>query len=231
MKKSAINITGFTTKRALIDKANTVTVIAAGGAAFLVVFSLVSAKTFVSQIGYQNKVIAEKKLTLEALDKNLEARDSIVKSYNAFTSSSQNLIGGSSTSSATDKDGDNAKIILDALPSKYDFPAVISSLEKIAIAQNLQIQKIEGLDDEAAQASQQKSPAPKPTPMIFKVEVKGSYVQLKSYLDQLDRSIRPVQVQKYVIEATDDGISETIDAQTFYQPEKVLELRKEVLKP
>lgn len=225
------NISGFTTKRALIDKANTVTVVAAGVAAFLVVFSLVSAKSFVSQIGYQNKVIGAKKDTKKVLDKNLEARDSIVKSYNAFVGTDQNIIGGNTATDQSDKDGDNAKIVLDALPSKYDFPALTSSLEKLATAQGLTIVKIDGVDDEVGQATKQQSSAPKEVPMLVKVSVKGSYTQLKSYIDQLERSIRPMQVQKYLVERNDDGITQTIDVQTFYQPEKVLELKKEVLKP
>lgn len=225
------NMTGFTTKRALIDKANTVTVAAAGVAAFLVVFSLVSAKSFVNQIGYQNKVIGAKKDTKKVLDDNLEARDSIVKSYNAFVGTEQNIIGGNSNSDIGDKDGDNAKIILDALPSKYDYPAVASSLEKLALNQGLDIIKIEGIDEEATQVSKQKSSAPKEVPMVVSASVKGSYMQLKSYADQLERSIRPMQIQKYTLESADNGLTETIGLQTFYLPEKVLELKKEVLKP
>lgn len=224
----ATDITGFTSKRTLIDKANTVTVAAAGVAAFLLVFSLVSAKSFIGQISYQNKVISEKKRTLKIVNDNKTARDSIVKSYNAFVGGSQNLIGGNN-GSFDDKDGDNAKIILDALPSKYDFPALASSLEKLALTNGLAINKIEGVDDEVIQATQQKSAAPKEVPMIFTVEVLGSYEVLKKYLGEIEKSIRPMQIQKYTLESSDDGLTQTITGQTFYQPEKILELRKEVL--
>jgi Tfp pilus assembly protein PilO len=216
----------FTTKRALIDKANTVTVIAAGAAAFLVVFSLISAKSFVSQIQYQNKVIGAKRETLKTLKGNLEARDTIVKAYNSFSGTSTNIIAGSTTDDLQDNGGDNARLILDALPSKYDFPALTTSLEKLAAKQNVKIQKLSGVDDEVAQAAQQKSANPSAIPIPFSITIAGDYTQLKVFVEQLEKSIRPVQVQKFSVAVSEGNLEMTIDAQTFYQPEKVLEIRK-----
>lgn len=219
------------TKRALIDKANTTILIAAAVAAFLVVFSLVSAKALVGQIGYQTKVISEKKKTKEQLEKNLEARDSLVKSYQAFTRASRNVIDGSTVGTG-DRDGENGKIILDALPSKYDFPALTSSLEKLAQQQNLQTSSFSGTDDEIAQQPQQAGSAnPQSVPMPFQMTAGGSYLQIQSFVTSFERSIRPIQIQTLGLAASDGGLSVTISAQTFYQPEKLLELKKEPLKP
>lgn len=221
----------FTTKRALIDKANTVTVIAAGIAAFLVVFSLISAKSFVSQIQYQNKVISAKKDTYKTLEANKQARDSIVKAYNSFSGTSTNIIGGSTTDEIQDNGGDNARLILDALPSKYDFPALTTSLEKLAAKQNVKIQKLSGVDDEVAQSSQQKSASPSAIPIPFNVTVAGDYTQLKIFVEQLEKSIRPIQLQKFSVAVSEGNLEMTIDAQTFYQPEKILEIRKAKMAP
>lgn len=217
------------TKRSLIDKANTTTLIAAGVAAFVVVFSLFACKALLSQAAYQNRVISEKKKTLKQLDANLAARDDLVKSYDGFISTSQNVIGGNPAGS-TDRDGDNAKIILDALPSKYDFPALTASLEKLALAQGLVIESISGTDDEVAQQSQASSPNPVTVPIQFQMTVKGNYSQMQGIFDSFDRSIRPIQIQKLSMTGSNGIVTTNIDAQTFYQPEKKLELTKKVVK-
>lgn len=217
------------TKRALIDKANTTTVIAAAVASFLVVFSLVASRALFSQAMYQNRVITAKKATLKQLDANLAARDDLVSSYEAFVSTSQNIIGGN-PSGTGDRDGDNAKIILDALPSKYDFPALASSLEKLATSQGLQIDGIVGTDDEVAQSGEQNAAAPAPVPMDFQLGVKGAYQQVQSLTEVFEKSIRPIQVQKLTLNSSEGNVNASITAQTFYQPEKKLELRKKVVK-
>lgn len=216
------------TKRALIDKANTTTVAAAAVAAFIVVFSLVAGKALLSQAGYQNRVISAKKEALSTLNSNLDARDDLETAYKAFTSTSQNIIGGSATGGGTDRDGDNAKIILDALPSKYDFPALTASLEKFTSSQMLEIKTITGTDDEIAQ--KQNNTDPKPVPMAFELEVRGGYPQIQGLMDLFEKSIRPVQIQKVSVSTSDGAVEATIGAQTYYQPEKKMEVRTKVVK-
>lgn len=215
-------------KRALIDKANSTTLIAAGVAAFLVVFSLVATNSLISTGKYQQKVISEKKKTLTQIKDNITARDKLFDSYRDFAKSSPNIIGGSSTLN-TDKNGENPKIILDALPSKYDFPALTSSIEKLASSQGLAIETLTGVDDEANQSGNQSSAAPQPVPMPFEVTVKGGYPQLQSFVGLFEKSIRPIQIQKITLAANDSGLSQDIVAQTFYQPEKLLQLKTKTL--
>lgn len=227
--KKVSMVTRVVTKRSLIDKANSTILIAAGIAAFLVIFSLVSAKGLVGKINYQNEVISKKKAAKEQLVQNIKARDSLVKSYTAFSNTSRNIIDGNTVGSA-DRDGENGKLILDALPSKYDFPALTSSLEKLAQQQGLVDPGISGNDDEVAQSLQAASANPQAIPMPFEMSVNGSALQIQNFVTSFERSIRPIQIQTFAVNASDKGLSGTISAQTFYQPEKILEVKKEVLK-
>lgn len=222
-------ITTALTKRALIDKANSTTIIAAGLATFIVVFSLVASRSLFNQMTYQNRVITEKKKTLNQLKENLEARDDLVKAYEVFEGGSQNIIGGNAAGGASDKDGSNSKIVLDALPSKYDFPALTASLEKFASKHSVEIESIVGTDDEVAQSGQQSSSSPEPIPIDFQVSVRGGYPQIQSFIKTFELSIRPMQVSSVEISAGSGAVSATIKAQTFYQPEKNLDLRKKVV--
>jgi hypothetical protein len=223
--------TGSFTKRALISKANSTMVLATGIAAFVFIFSAVASKALFSQAAYQNKVISQKRKALSTLKSDIGAVDTLKASYKSFVETPRNVLGGNPTGTG-DQDGDNAKIVLDALPSKYDFPALTASLEKLITSQGLEIQAINGTDQEADQATKQSSPTPAPIEVPFQVRVSGSSESVKNLLDVFERSIRPVQVQKVEIDSAAQGgnVVAIIDAQTFYQPEKSLKIKTEVVK-
>ena len=224
----ATNVAPFS-KRALISKANSSIVVATSVAAFVVVFCGIASKTLISQASYQNRVISTKKKALATLKSDLSARDSLVTSYKSFVDTPQNVLGGDPNGTG-DKDGDNAKIVLDALPSKYDFPAVTASLEKLVKSQGLTIVGITGTDDEITQAANQTSADPQPVAMPFQVQVSGSYDSIRGLVDSLERSIRPFQVTKVELSGSEGSMTASIDAQTYYQPEKGLNIKTEVVK-
>lgn len=218
------------TKRSLINKANSTMVVATTVAAFALVFALVAGKSLVSQLSYQNKVIGAKKTALNRLRADLAARTTLKNSYDAFIAQNPNVIGGDKNGSGN-KDGDNAKIVLDALPSKYDFPALTTSLEKLITDQNLKIVGISGTDDEVAQAANATSPNPQPIAMPFQVQVNGSYQSVQNLVDVLLLSTRPFQIQTLELSGADKGnMIANISAQTFYQPEKDLKITSKVVK-
>jgi hypothetical protein len=217
------------TKRSLIGKANSTIVIATATAAFVVIFSLVASKALMGQASYQNRVISAKKKALTQLRSDLSARDSLVSSYNAFVGAQQNVLGGSSQGTGP-LDGDNAKLVLDALPSKYDFPQVTSSVEQLVTSQQMQFQGMNGLDDEIKQQANNTSPSPKPAAMPFQVQVNGSYQSMQNLIGVFERSIRPIQIQRLQFSGDQTSMSSTIDAQTYYQPETSLSIKTEVVK-
>jgi len=216
------------TKRSLISKANSTMVFATTAAAFVLVFSLIAGKSLLGQMTYQNRVINTKKKALQQLNADIAARDSLQASYKKFVADDPNLLGGS-ISGSTDKDGDNAKLVLDALPSKYDFPALATSLEKIISGQGLKILNISGTDQEVTQLAQQTSPDPKPIAMPFQVQVQGSYTAVQGLIDVFLRSIRPFQIQSVELSGDEGNMAATINAQTYYQPEKTLKIKQEVV--
>ena len=217
------------TKRNLITKANKRMVAATAVAAFVVVFALFASKSLLSQAAYQNRVISGKKKAVAQLKTDLNARNDLVSSYQAFVGTPQNVIGGNPQGTGP-QDGDNAKVVLDALPSKYDFPALATSLEKIITDQQLQIVGISGTDDEIAQSNNQTSSSPQPVPMPFQIQVSGSYQAVQNLISMFDRSIRPFQIQTVELSGTDSSMLATISAQTYYQPEKNLNIRTQAVK-
>jgi len=217
------------TKRSLISKANSTMVIATTVAAFVVVFTLIAGKSLLSQSAYQGRVIDAKKTALKTLKSDLAARDKLQESYNDFVAQNPNIIGGTPDGTGT-QDGDNASIILDALPSRYDFPALTTSLEKLITSQNLKIISISGTDDEVAQGANATSPNPLPVAIPFQVEVNGSYQSVQNLVDVFLRSIRPFQIQTMELTGEPSAMQMRIQAQTYYQPEKNLNITSKVVK-
>src|SRR5689334_22008086 len=122
--------TPLSTKRIQVSKATATIVGTIAAAAFIAVFSLIASQALLSQRAYQSRVIAGKEKAKKQLEDNIKAVNVLSTQYKAFIGTSQNIIGGNPSGSG-ERDGDNARIVLDALPSKYDFPALAASLEKI----------------------------------------------------------------------------------------------------
>lgn len=217
----------LSSKRLQISKANLYIVTIVSVACFISIFALVASKSLLGQRSYQAKVIHQKVAAKKQLQANLAARNTLVSQYKAFVSTDSNIIGGS-TAGSGDRDGDNAKIVLDALPSKYDYPALATSLEKLLTSSGLAITNIGGTDDEVNQSAT--SGAPTPIEVPFTISFDGEPQNTKDFLGVLQRSIRPVQVQQITITGNDVKLSTNITAKTYYQPEKKLTITKEVVK-
>lgn len=219
----------FSTKRLQISKANAQMVGIIAGAVFIAVFSLVSSKALWTQRSYQAKVIGKKEKARDQLQANIDAVGKLATSYQGFVGSSENVLGGNPAGTG-DKDGDNAKLVLDALPSKYDFPALTTSLEKLLTEKNFKIGSITGTDDEVAQSKNTTSDSPKPLPMAFSLNVTGSYDSVKDLIGTFEKSIRPFSMSTVSFSGNNGSLQLNITANTFYQPEKALNIRQELVR-
>lgn len=219
----------ISSKRLQISKANVFIVMVVSIACFVTVFALTASKTLLSQRSYQANVISKKVTAKKQLQDNIKARDQLVTQYKTFATSTPNAIGGQRDGNA-DRDGDNAKITLDALPSKYDYPALATSLEKLMTSTGLSIASISGTDDETNQSGSSTSGTPAPVEMPFTVSFSGTAASTQAFFAVLQNSIRPVQVSQITISGTDAKLTTTIVAKTYYQPEKKLTIKSEVVK-
>ncbi len=234
----------FSTKRLLIEKANSTIVIIVGVAAFVTAFSLVSCRSLLAKRSYQARVINAQETARDQLRENLEAVDSLEASYKEFAARPENIIAGNTTGTG-ERDGDNAKLVLDALPSKYDFPALIASIEKIVADRNYRIQSISGTDEEVGQSggsssssASSTSPAASttaqtpgaPVPMPFQLTAEGQYGAMIELLAVFQRSIRPLYAQSLIFRAGNPGTVEmSYEGNSFYLPEKTLQIKHEVV--
>ncbi len=213
----------FSAKRVQIDKANFTILIVMSVACFLTIFSLIASRALLQQRSYQAGVIEKKEIAREQLKQNIVARDQLVDQYKIFVGNQQNLIGGNSAGTG-EKDGDNAKLVLDALPSKYDFPAVATSIEKLLAESVMAVRSISGTDDEITQTTAAGDSSVS-VEIPFEVTAEGSIDQFQAFVSLLERSIRPVEVRKITLSAQNDKLSTSVSAVTYFQPEKTLSIK------
>lgn len=222
----------ISTRKLIINKANAQMVAAVSVASFVTVFCLVASQAVFSQNAYQARVISAKQKAHEQLQDNLDTFNDLQKSYDEFDSAKKNVIGGSSTGSGSN-DGKNSTIILDALPDKYDFPALTSSLEKILTGGGLKVTKISGTDEQLDQQDNTSSPKPELVEMNFTFTVdNSSYGTIGQLIGTLQNSIRPIQADTIELSAASasNGITATVEGHTYYQPSKSVSITKEVVK-
>jgi len=229
------------TKRLAIDKAQAQTVGVVAAAAFVTIFCLVAAKGVLSQNQYQARVTSKKEAAHKQLQQNIQAfcgtadgtnctPGSLVGSYKSFDSASPNIIGGNADGTG-DNDGTNSKIILDALPPSYDFPALTASIEKIVEKQGLKVASITGTDDQVNQQGNVSSPNPSAVNIPFSLTISGAnYSSIQQLVNALQNSIRPMVIDTLALNGSSDDMTIIVGAHTFYQPGKNVSISQKVVK-
>ncbi len=206
-------------------------------AIFLTMFFLFSISSLWTKYSYQKRVINLQSLALANLNKDLSASKNLSSSYDKFVSPSANIIGGNSQIPGSINGGDNAKIILDALPSTYDFPEFVTMLQNLLSVQGITINSITGTDLSGNSSVQNPGLGTIP----FQISVSVSYAQLQSMILSFENSIRPIDILKISISAgsssqssssnnsNQTNLTANISAQTYYQPGIKFIINKQVV--
>lgn len=213
-----------------IKKDNTVIFASIAVAVFLVVFGLVAGKSLLSQSLYNQRVIDAKKGALKQAVDNTKNVKNLEQSYLSFAKEPINILGGNPVGEGP-IDGSNPKLVLDALPSVYDYPALSSSIEKILLDNGYQIERIGGSEDEKLSGTNPvNSSSSKKTTKVtvnakseatqipYPLTVVSSVDDTQKLLDILERSIRPFYIETVSFSGSDLSLTTKISMTTFYQP-------------
>lgn len=218
----------ISSKRLKIDQANSSIMIIIAVASVLTIFALVSSKSLLSQAAYQRRVLNAKRDTIKQLKANIDNVDKLISQYKVFESQDPNLLGGSRTGQGP-TDGNNSRIVLDALPSTYDFPALTSSIEKILSNQQINTRSISGTDNEASN-NETVSGNPQPVAMNLAIDSDSDYNGVKTLINDLERSIRPFDIINMSLSGTESSMNISISVNTYYQPAKTLSITQKEIK-
>ena len=220
-------------KRIIIDKTNAKIFIYIAVTVFIVVFSVFAGRSLISQNFYNQKVIGEKKDALSQAEDNIEEINNLEAVYQSFATEPVNVLGGDPKGTAP-LDGENPKIVLDALPSVYDYPALSSSIEKILLDGGYQIESIGGTEDSSLAPSSDStgtlSKNPEPIEISYPLSVNSTAEGIEKLLNTLERSIRPFYVKSITLSGTNNRLQAQISMNTFYQPGTGIIVNSKVVK-
>lgn len=215
-------------KKIEIDKDSRSMIIWVAIASFIVIFCSISSYSEYKNFSYQNKIINADNNAKTTLLTDIGSSNSLIGSYKNFVNTSTNIIGGN-TNSNSQNNGDNAKIILDALPSSYDYPALISSLQNLLVTQGASISSITGSDTPPGSGNTSLLSSSSPVTMPFGFTVTGNYQTIQNVINAFEHSIRPMQFMTVDISGNQSSLTLTVTAQTFYQPAVGFNITKETI--
>lgn len=217
-------------KRQQIEKANRSMFAWVAGASVIVAFAVVAGQFMVQQGIFNEKVLNEKRATDRTLSQNLDAVDTLKGEVNTL------LANNNLAAARAQSDDSNLQVVLDALPSTQDSLNLGTSLQSVLLGGN--VQRIDSLIVDAAAAAQDEFVqdasevgATGPAEIPFQFTINGNYDQVKNALLALERSIRPIQVRAINIEGNDNNLTATVDAVTYYQAGKTIELQEKTVTP
>jgi hypothetical protein len=219
------------TKQLKIDKSNSTVLAVIAVATAIIVFCLFSYKALLAQGSYQRRVVNEKHNTVEQLKENIETSKTLSSQFATFDSANPNAIGGKSNVPANSPppDGSNSRIVLDALPTSYDFAALLSSLNQVLELNgigNKTIGQVSQTEDDSAEPQADPQPA---TIQSIPLGGEANYGRIQNLVKDLERSTRPFDVMTLELTGFNSQMTVSMTLNTYFQPAKgvVLE-QKEV---
>lgn len=223
----------ITSKSLQIDKTQSTILGVVVAATIITVFCLVSAKALVSQAMYQRRVINARHASTQQLNTDIKDANTLVNQYNNvfIGSGAQNIIGGQNTSdpSAMPPNGNNGKIVLDALPTTYDFPALLTSLSSLLNTDGIGAQSIGG-SDLSSTINSQPTANPQPGNIEMTISGSGTYGSTEKLIKDLERSIRPFDITHLTLNGNESSLTTSINLTTYYQPAKTLNISGKEIK-
>lgn len=219
-------------------------------AAALVVICLVVGWNLMQRINYQNKVNRDVGKTAQTMHDNVEAVDKLIKNVNALKANAALSLPNLKADDST-----VFQVVIDALPTEDDSVALSSSLQnKILSKSGVTIEQInvdttesDSSSDSSSSSSSSSSGSssssdsgssrsgvskaddvqfPVAKPITFRVSLVGSFDSVKSALQDIESTIRPITITKLTIDGSDDKLNATIEAQTYYSSKVNFKLGK-----
>lgn len=187
-------------------------------ASAVVVICLVVGMNIFQRIQYQMKVNTEISKTAKTMEANVKAIGGLIKNVNDLRANRLLTAPGLKADDST-----VFQVVIDALPTENDSVSLSSSLQnKILNRSGVTIEQI-SVDGESSSSSNDDDEVttsnvefPVAQPINFRISIVGTYESIKQTLADIERTIRPIIINSLEISGTDDRLTATIQATTYY---------------
>ncbi|MFZ1301018.1 MAG: hypothetical protein WAQ27_00325 [Candidatus Microsaccharimonas sp.] len=220
-------------KRTQIVKANKTMFIWIAVASALVGSAAVVSIFLAQKAIFNEKVLIEKQNTVSTLNHNNDVTPELESAIRVLDTDKALM-------SAKANENDQAiQVILDALPSEGNSLALGASLQNKLLAgipgltiESLQIDPIVGIETLTGDSDTVDASATgMETVITLNFTVIGNQDALKKVLQNLERSIRLIDITSIVIETQPEGQSMRVQAKAYYEPAKTIGLNSKVVEP
>ncbi len=195
-------------KREQVVKAGLTVLIVVAVSSVIVMFSVMSMRFLWQQKSYNSRVIKTKTEARDQLTTNLKNIDKLSQQFGELNSSETT----------------NSKTILHALPPVYDYAALASSIDSLASLSG--VSSDTNIGEDTSSSALNFATTSQPVEIPLNLNIKGSYDAIRTYIDNLERSIRPIQIQALTYTGTNSDLQILIEAKTYYQPARALDVER-----
>jgi hypothetical protein len=234
-----------TNKRQQIESTNKQVMVWVAIAAAAVTICLVVAVNFVQRIIYQAKVNRALGETSSTLEKNVQTEiPKLISNVNALRDSDRNL----ERLLRNPERYSRLQVIADALPLVTDQSDEILSAINVSLAASLQSRilvpsrvsveqiRVDTLASGRTRVSGETETALTPDisraqSVLFTVVVSGQYADIQNLVLDMERTIRPINIETIKVQGSDDWLQATITATTFYVFKTDYQLGKKEIEP
>lgn len=198
------------------------------GASILVVTIAVLFIYVFKQFSFNNTVISKETTAVRTLKENTRA-------YSELKKNIDELVANSDLASVkTPQSIDNLQVITDSLATTSDSSTFAASLQNIiAPRSGVSLESVtipsDAEFDSVATTVTTEDAEIKPEELIYQVEAIGNYQSIAAFLENLERTIRPVDIRNLELSGSDSMLRAQITLVTYYQPVKDIKIsQKEI---
>ncbi|TAH33601.1 hypothetical protein EYC58_00515 [Candidatus Saccharibacteria bacterium] len=186
----------------------------------------VTMQFLVRQAIFNQKIINEKLKTQSTLSKNIENVAKLKQNIDALQADT-NLAQVKANPEDT-----NLKVVLDALPTTDDRTALGASLQQVILPKSgVNTSDITTVSQASSDATTPLATSSETPTANFTFAATGDYPRIKSMLSDLERTIRPLNVQKLSLQGVDGQVKAAVEGVTYYLPPQTVQLGKKSIKP
>lgn len=220
-------------KRTQIAQANRTMFIWIAIASALIGTAAVVSIFLFQKLTFNEQVLGIKQTTVSTLDHNLKVIDGLKQDVQALE------VDTALMSVKANESDEALQVVLDALPAEANSLALGASLQTRLLAgitgsyslKSLEVSPVTGVET-SNDSSVVDAAAPTTTSNVisFTFSVKGDQEALRQVLQNLERSIRTIVVNRLSMDTQSGDLTMSIDGHAFYQPAKTIQLNEEVVK-
>lgn len=188
----------------------------------------VTSQFLIRQALFNQKIIGAKLTTQSILGQNIENVSKLKSNIDALQADTR------LAKVKANPDDTNLKVVLDALPTTDDQTALGASLQQVILPLSAvnatDIATVSQTDLLLADPSAVIEPSSSPA-STFSFAATGDYGRIKTMLGDLERTIRPMDVQKLLFQSADGQVKVIVEGVSYYSPPQTVRLGKEPLTP